>query len=268
MKRFSLIVILLITYISLFTGCRESFDVTIHSNDRYTVELDGFTRTFYIKVPVNYDENKTYALIFYLHGAGQTAFEVSNDGFTEIAHDSDYIIVYPGAKMGSWKLYNSSDVDYIDRLIRYTKKSYNINRVFVAGFSLGGFMAAKLAFEIPKKISGISILSGSIFPEHLPQKQLPISIQHIHALDDNGIPYNGTKDQVLSVPESITYWKGINRTQINPTTLYTGSEFNIKRWDSEHTNCSVELITYEKGGHRLLPGSPEFVINFFNRVEK
>lgn len=268
MKHYRLFVIYVITL--LFTGCSKVIDVTEHKDDRYTVEFDGNIRTFYIKIPEDYSNKKSYSLMFYLHGAGQTAFEVSDDGFTEIAHKSDVIMVYPGAVLGSWKLYDKSDIDFIDKLIDYMLKNYRIkkDRVFIAGFSLGGFMAMKLAFEIPQKISGISVLSGSIFPEHLPKNQRPIAVQHIHALDDRGIPYNGTKDQVLSIPESIEYWKDINRTKPTPTILQNSDDFSIKRWDSDTTNCSVELITYTYGGHKLLPGSPDFVLDFFNTMEK
>lgn len=270
MRHYKLFMMLILSVTFLFTGCDKGLDVTVHANDRYTVEIDGKIRTFYIKVPEDYDSNKSYALMFYLHGAGQTAFEVSNEGYTEIAHKSDYLVVYPGAVLGSWKLYESSDIDFIDKLINYMKQNYTIDkeRVFVAGFSLGGFMAIKLAFEIPNKISAISVLSGSIFPEHLPQKQPPISVQHIHALDDGGILYNGTKGQVLSIPESIEYWKNTNSTNTSSSTIHNSSGIVKERWESDKTNCSVELITYELGGHTLLPGSQDSVIDFFNSVER
>lgn len=266
-KIFLVLFIIITTFFT--TSCHKTIEVEKHSDDRYTTVVDDKTRTFYIKTPSNYDKNSEYPIMFYLHAAGQTAFEVTSKGFTEKATELGFFVVYPGASLGSWKLYNSSDTEFISSILDYMVNNYSIDEksIFSTGFSLGGFMSMKLAFEIPEKISAISVIGGSIFPEHLPENPSPLSVQHIHALDDNGILYNGTQGQVLSIPESIEFWNGVNEIVEGPMMIYDEKGVKAERWISKESEEVVELITYETGGHNLLPNSPDLVIDFFNRIK-
>lgn len=252
---------------------QKKFEVESDADGRSTIIINGITRSFTIKVPKNYDSNLDYSLMFYLHAAGESASAVLNRGYTEKAHDLNFIIVYPNGLAGNWKLYNdtengSSDVIFISTLIDYIDNKYSIDRhrIYSAGRSLGGFMSYKLAFDLPKDIAGISVISGSVFPESLPTKDKALSVQHIHALDDPHISFNITTDQVLSIPQCIDYWMKVNNSENKSQIFYNQNGILGKRWNSNRTNKTIELITYDKGGHSPLPSTYEFVLDFFNNI--
>ncbi len=266
-----MVFLVLLSVIGSLTNCQKTIiKAETNSKGRSTIVIDGVTRSFYTKVPQNYNNDLEYSLMFYLHAAGETAVDVMNKGFTEKAHKVNFIIVYPTGLSGNWKLYNdtdkgNSDVNFITTLIDTLSAEYNIDkkRVYSSGRSLGGFMSFQLAYEIPDKIAAISVISGSMFPEDIHKKQKPISVQHIHALDDNMIPYISSTDQVLSVPESIDYWLTVNKTSKDPIEFFNQNGIVGKRWLADGTKETTELITHIKGGHSSLPLTPNFVIDFF-----
>ncbi|MDC7219248.1 MAG: alpha/beta hydrolase-fold protein [Spirochaetales bacterium] len=263
MKKIALF-ILALTYL----GC-QSNPITLDDRDRSTMVIDGQTRSFFVRLPGDYSETQEYALLLYLHGGGQSAVDVMNLGFTEAGHVLNYIVVYPSGIGGNWFIYDntgqgSSDVKYLSTLIDRLIESYAINsdQVFVSGFSLGGFMSYSLAFAIPEKLRAISVHSGSVFPEHMPEELIPLSVQHIHALDDGGIPFEDSQGQVMPVREVIQNWVEANGATESLHQIKAEREY--QRWESKDRENTLELVIFEKGGHQPFTATPELLFAFFD----
>ncbi len=243
----------------------------VDSDKLQTINVEGRDRTYILKVPINYNTEKKYSLMFYLHGAGSSANNVKDTGFTQKGNDLDFIIVYPNSMAGRWSLFadegsTNPDMDFIADLIDILDKKYSIdsNRVYVAGRSLGGFMAHRLAEEMPDRFAAVSAIAGSVIPVKKDKKPLAIPVQQIHALDDNVISYYGIPNQMLSANGSIDYWNKINKIKGKPISFYNNDGIVGKRWNSAKTKTSTELITHKKGGHGNLPLTVEFVLDFFH----
>ena len=134
----------------------------------------GLQHHVIVGLPKDYDPNKTYPLMLWLHGFGdkwQGCMKVT-DWFT------DYLVVAPNDPLGTW-FYGYSDqlpdgdpnrgtvVNYTERRILWyldhMKKDYPVDRrrVFVLGGSMGGTGATSLALRYPQRFAGADARKGA-----------------------------------------------------------------------------------------------------------
>ncbi len=117
-----------------------------------SIRVGSTQRTFIRMVKNNYDSKRKHALVIGFHGYGL-------DGTSPRAHHKwpmveemagdEAIFIYPNALGGSWNAASGSspDVLFFDEIVRTTGDLYCIdkNRVFIHGFSNGGFFVNGLA---------------------------------------------------------------------------------------------------------------------------
>src|SRR5438067_9071637 len=81
-------------------------------------------------------------------------------------------------------------------------------RVFVTGFSNGGFMSHRIACELADVVAAIAPVSGvlGIAAASCTPKR-PIAVIDFHGMSDNTVPYNGdAQNGWPSVPETFAAW--------------------------------------------------------------
>ena len=87
------------------------------------------------------------------------------------------------------------DVGYLRSLIEEAIEERPIDpaRVYVLGHSNGGFMAYRLACEVPELVTAIAVLAGSDVEgdEDCVPDGPPVSVLHLHGDADQVIPYEG-----------------------------------------------------------------------------
>lgn len=98
----------------------------------------------------------------------------------------DAIFIYPNALGGSWNGSSGSspDVIFFDEIVRTTSELYCIdkNRVFVHGFSNGGFFVNSLAWHRSTAIRGIIAVAGGGGGAKIP-------VMVIHGSSDPNVGY-------------------------------------------------------------------------------
>lgn len=59
--------------------------------------FDGAERTYFVHLPVNYNDTKKYPLIFAMHGGGVLGYEgvMGQSELSELSDDENFIVVYP-----------------------------------------------------------------------------------------------------------------------------------------------------------------------------
>lgn len=135
-----------------------------------------------------------------------------------------------------WKKQND-DVAYINSLLDQIRNNPRLgkideNRIFVLGYSNGGFFAKKLACSNEINIAGVVSISGTSDLRDKDGNLLdaldldcdhnrPIPVLHVHGTDDQTISYDG-KD--------------------NGKTGHLGALDYLSRW-ANHNNCQSELIS-------------------------
>lgn len=123
-------------------------------NDRdYSISFkinDSVKTSFFVHLPENYNPEKKYALLFFLHGAVRSNALVDyqladwnlggwNRYYTKYAEQNDVILVFPkGSRQYNWM---TSDDGFfmVPEMLKYIKKGINIddNKVFISGHSNG-----------------------------------------------------------------------------------------------------------------------------------
>jgi polyhydroxybutyrate depolymerase len=195
-----------------------------------SIVVQGLTRTFVLHVPRNF-QSGIGALIVALPGRTQTGsfFE----GFTNLNAKADlegFAVAYadglfqPASGAVNWAYYRNDfvdDVAFLRELIMALRARLQVNagRVYVTGFSAGGFMAYRAAIELPDLVAAVGVVGGRLFREeggvaaNVPPARGPVSIVMMQGEFDTpycggfetsplGRAYNASQD------ETFDYWAG------------------------------------------------------------
>ena len=97
---------------------------------------------------------KTYPLLFVLHGAGNPIFLAESYGYTNIAAREELIVIIPEDETPA----------NIEKLMDYAFENYPVDRrrIYMVGYSLGGFMTSRHALRWPEKFAAVGT-GGMLF---------------------------------------------------------------------------------------------------------
>ncbi len=232
-----------------------------------TIISSNIKRTYKLQLPKSYNKEKSFPLIFVLHG-----YFYENLGMPEYSSfdkfvDKDCIVAYPhGLKEenGINYFWNSGgnlsknyggidDVKFIDNLIDTLSHKYAVNTdsVFIVGHSNGGMMAYRLAMELSTKITAMANLAGSMMLDTI-TPECPVPILHIHGTDDPAVPSKGSSIpgwEFLATEDVLKTWVKWNHCEPNPDTIAnTNSHLSVQWADKNHGN-KVVVSYIKKQGH-------------------
>lgn len=135
-----------------------------------TVTVDGVERSYLLAKPAGYVSHDSYPLIVAFHGRTNSNEQV-RDYFGFERNARDYFVAYPaGTPNGggfSWAMPSESgklgDVAFFDALVKQVGERYCINtdRIFVAGHSLGAWMANAVACARGGVVRASATVGGS-----------------------------------------------------------------------------------------------------------
>ena len=236
--------------------------------------FDGLSRDYILFVPDSYDENENTPIVFNLHGGSSTAEEQLNyiSDMRSLSGNEKFILVYPQASTDAngipiWNLggVNSKatdvdDVGYISHLIDRISEFYSVDRdrIYVTGFSNGGYLSFELACKLSSKIAAFASVAGHMFidtynecsPTH------PTPFLSINGTEDN---YDGIGEYYLPVENSNTYWIEYNNTDLNPNVvdledINTSDGSTVKYYSWKNGSNGVEIDHYKViGGEHTWP---------------
>lgn len=128
-----------------------------------TFQVDGTSRSCVVHVP---DGIEKPAVVFFLHGAGGNGPGFANDTKGNTTADREkFIAVYPSGVGGNWD-YNSdgsNDFKFMFALIDTLDARYQVDRdrLYVAGFSMGGGMCFALGCRYSEVFAAIAPVSAA-----------------------------------------------------------------------------------------------------------
>lgn len=234
--------ILLIVCSFLAVGVAGACDFTKRgSSQTCTVTVNGVTRQYMLYIPKTLPAAPS--LLLYLHGARGGMYEGQNLGWTTKASQMSFISAYPQALpnnsgVTSWNLYfNNSftnppdDVAFIKLLIQTVELGLAVDshKVFVTGFSLGGFMTNRVGVELGNLVAAIAPVSGELWESTggtVPNEVAPISVLMLNGSADTSVPYCGMTTPYPEATEDDTfnYWQTQNVCKQNTTALCSGGK--------------------------------------------
>src|SRR4029079_14857467 len=118
----------------------------------HTISSSGRNRSYILRVPASYDNNRPYRLIFGFHWVGGTANDVDSggtDGYNwsyyglrrlADAANNGTIFVAPQGIGNGWANPGGQDVAFVDDMLNQFESGLCIDsgQVFSSGFSYGG----------------------------------------------------------------------------------------------------------------------------------
>ncbi len=157
-------------------------------------------------LPKNFDENKKYPLVFFLHGAGECGEDLDvamRHGYMkyvrEDGKDYPFIFIAPQCPHGKyWGCYTESllaFLDYICNTLPIDKE-----RIYLTGLSMGGTGSWMLAMADPARFAAVAPICGTgIYWNGGALKNTPVFV------------YHGDCDDIVPVNESINMVKAVNK---------------------------------------------------------
>ncbi len=236
----------------------------------------GQTRKYVVYIPAIYStQNIKVPLLVGLHGNGDNAANFSQICMSSaIADTANYIVVYPEAlpdpilTTNAWHSgagfsnplpyeVNSAvdDVGFINKLMDTMIARYQIdtNRMYVFGFSFGGFMTNKMAASNAKRFAAAACVSGERGNLNTSIPVVPVPYLHFHGLADSVITYNGTGGSFPALgltPENTTlFWATQNGCSLTPVidTMPDLANDNLRfiRYTYNHLTNNNKAILYK-----------------------
>lgn len=228
----------------------------IQAQTTKTMNYGGTDRQYLEYVPSSYNASTPAPVLFVLHGLGDDMSNMfSATGFRAIANQHGWIVITPqaleatvsllGQSMSIGTAWNSGvsanalgsniivndgvdDSGFMMAILDDLIANYNVDqsRVFVTGFSMGGFMANRLAIEHGDRIAAIASVSGTVGNEV--KEATPtghVSAMHIHGTGDGTVGYENAAFNVLIMSVSVglgaeatvDFWRNYNHCSSTPT---------------------------------------------------
>lgn len=274
----------------LFIGIAHLFTTTLaQTSNNEVIEHGGLKRGYYLHVPAGIDPLSQVAtpadrvpLVVVLHGRGGNGPSTADlTGFDEVADENGFIVVYPTGVDNQWNYVDGIpgyDFDVPDRaflreLVAELAGRYPVDpqRVYVAGFSNGGYMAQRLACDAADLFAAFASVGAAGYggqPEICGDPE-PVPILFMHGTADAIVPFAGLRREgpngpitvLASVEQTFAYWA--NRlgcsSGVEPAVLPAVRSPAMEVHVLNATDCldgaELQLVVIVGGGHNW-PGRP------------
>ncbi|HET8984490.1 MAG TPA: PHB depolymerase family esterase [Trueperaceae bacterium] len=248
----------------------------------------GLERTYYLHVPAHVADRAAtpdatrVPLVLVLHGRGGTGPGTANlTGLDEVADEHGFIVVYPTGIDNQWNYVDGIpgyDADVPDRaflreLVAELSTRYPIDssRVYVAGFSNGGYMAQRLACDATDLFAAFASVGAAGYggqPSICGDPEA-VAILFMHGTADAIVPFAGLRQEgpngpvtvLASVEQTFAYWTyrlgcgtGIQPTVL-PSVLSPTMEVHVLDALDCPPGAELQLVVIVGGGHNW-PGRP------------
>jgi polyhydroxybutyrate depolymerase len=195
-----------------------------------SVKVGSKDRSYLVRVP-DLCLKQACPLVLVFHGGMGSGEQIEkHSGFTPLAEQEGFIVVYPNGLNKQWndgRKGQNDDVDdmaFIDQLLEDVKAKHKVDekKIFSTGMSNGGFFSFRLACERSKIFAAIAPVAAnhSVGVVDKCNPDQPVSVLNIVGTEDKAVPYKGgsisvllgirKRGQVLSSDESIKSWVKIN----------------------------------------------------------
>ncbi len=243
--------ILMVLFSAILHSCFKK-DEDISNPGAISLVYDGLTREYLIHIPVAYDGSTAVPIMFNFHGYGGSATDHQNSAdMRGLSESENFILVYPqGALLNGFPHWNAGldspenkstvdDFGFFEAMLDDIGNNYNIDldRVYVCGYSNGGFFSYSLACYHSNKIAALGSVSGTMMDETKNNCEPihPTAMINLHGTSDNVVPYGGGEG-LSSIDNVLTYWINYNHTDQSPIVS-----------SDEHNGTTIEHYAYING---------------------
>ncbi|MDF3069884.1 MAG: hypothetical protein K0R38_5485 [Polyangiaceae bacterium] len=124
------------------------------------------SRRYFVRLPVGYDHKRPYPLVFYGPGCGAKNVE-STPMMEQIKNDAIHVFLLQKNDCFSTGSYPSPEVPYFSQALDEIQGKYctDEGRVFVSGYSSGGWLSNVLACALGPRIRAVGTAAGGLRKE-------------------------------------------------------------------------------------------------------
>ena len=168
-------------------------------------ESERYFNFGYVKyLPKDYDENKKYPLVFFLHGAGERGDDLDvacRHGYMKHVRENGaeypFIFIAPQCPNGKyWGCYTESLLAFLDYICETLP--IDTDRIYLTGLSMGGTGTWMLAMAEPERFAAIAPICGSgIYWYGEVLVNTPIMVYHGDC--DDIVPISNSMEMINSV---------------------------------------------------------------------
>ena len=235
-----------------------------------TVQGSSGKRTFIMHVPSTYKGDQAVPLLIDYHPIGGSSDGQMRDTKYKALTDKEGVIsLYPQGTtktMGpGWNVgpccSNDDDLEFTREMIKYVREKACIDpqRIYAAGFSMGGGMSNHVACMMPDVFAAVAPAAMDLNRTNSAQctKKRPIAVINFRGTADNVCRYQGGDSgyndglNFLGAEGTFKYWAEADGCTGSPTTNKDGCQ--------EYSNCldgvKVVLCTKQGGGHEQGDGN-------------
>ncbi|HYQ01590.1 MAG TPA: alpha/beta fold hydrolase [Polyangiaceae bacterium] len=233
-----------------------------------------------LRLPDTLQAGERVPLLLLLHGFGvPSSLLIAKAGLNQIADQKKFAYLAPegahdahgrpfwnaGKSCCNLDLRPIDDVKRLRELLdaNLSNPAIDAKRVFVIGYSNGGFMAQRLACDVGDRIAGVVSVAGASPSSEVPCTQhSALSVLDIHGDADPIVHYGGGTvfdrtdvEPHPSAPDTAKYWAehlscsgalhAVGNIDLEP--YLPDRETSVQRYDD--CRGSVELWTVKGGGH-------------------
>lgn len=252
-------------------GQTNIIDSIVHQN---------YQRKFMVHLPPDFSMATQRPLVLSLHGG--TGNMLNAQGFSmlnPVSDQHDFVIAWPQgygiAPPGfSWADGRNTsadqagidDVGFINKLVDTLVTRFNIDnqKIYICGFSNGGFMLQRLACELPDKFAAMASLGSSmdivLYQNCNPSKPIPMAF--FNGTADPAVPYEGGSMQnpqvtpVVSVEAMVQFWVTHNNCEtaepvFNFPDIFAADNSTAELYNYTNCSCNADVKFYKllNGGH-------------------
>ena len=231
---------------------------------RGTLRVDGLTRTYRVFVPTRPKKPAPLVLVFH-GGFGTGARVASQTGIDAEAEKRGFIAVYPDGLGRAWNAgpccgapsrLNVDDVGFVSKLLDKLGRQYPIDkrRIYATGISNGGLISYRIACELSGRIAAVAPVAATLSTSPCAPKA-PVSILHVHGLDDQNVPFEGGKGtrgvtglDWPPVQQGVDAWRSLDACPAAGQATVSGA-VSTSSWKSCRRSSEVRLVTIAGVGH-------------------
>lgn len=212
-------------------------------NDRVTISYADPSQSQYSGIAI------------FLHGAPGSPEKVADIfGAKMIAKQFNLVSLAPQGNGSGYQWHstnntteNNTDIDYLLALIARVQSQYRFSddKIYIFGYSAGGFMAYKLACQIPARLTAVISLAGQYRGDFTHcATSVPVAIHHLHSMTDQDVPFNGrSAGSIASVPDTMAFWQHKNTCGNDKSILIQAgvTALSTKTTTELYTGCSKSI---------------------------
>lgn len=194
-------------------SCKSEDSVTdptpsgyVVGKNRFTTQIDGNTREYFVHVPAGYTGNSAVPMVFMFHGTDQNGEQFYNiSGWKEVGESQNLLMVFPSSwsycfvedgvtqTTTKWAEYPGGinfcpgvtakdDMKFMRTMLAELQSKFKVDakRIYAVGFSNGGKFSARCAVELSNIFAATVSSGGGALPNDTtltPVRLLPTLLQ-------------------------------------------------------------------------------------------